>query len=483
MSRNFVLNTGNGVSLFVSSNQDVGFHTFAPSEKLAFESGNAKFGSNVFVMQALGVGTSNPSHDLHVAGSARVTGDMRVGGALSVGDPLIFNGFYVQKASNIYGTTAISAAVENISVNTLGTSFYLVEPAQRFSFGVTSNTNLLTINGAGPIVAHTHILPSSNVTFDLGSSNMRFRDLYLSGNTIHMDGLNISKNETGDLTLTDTESGKPKALVVKELYLDNGECNTYKICRDDASGGIRFVCKHPNSNETEAHMHIPNLFPMNNNIGIGISAPQARLHVSDDAVIKVAKIGSYPNDINYAMFSHCNQASTTSYALLQSSNGETCVNAAAGRAVKLRINNTDAMTVAANGNVGIGTTNPSFTLDVMGNIYASGAITAFSDKRMKDNVLPIVNALETIEQLNGISYTRKDYERLAEPKGTRHVGMLAQDVKRILPESVTYDAFNDKYGINYGSIVAVLVEGVKELRADYLSRIYELERQVAKLSK
>lgn len=54
-----------------------------------------------------------------------------------------------------------------------------------------------------------HILPDSNLTYDLGSSNLRFRDIYLSGNTINLAGATISVNETGTITMNDTTGAPP----------------------------------------------------------------------------------------------------------------------------------------------------------------------------------------------------------------------------------------------------------------------------------
>jgi hypothetical protein len=138
------------------------------------------------------------------------------------------------------------------------------------------------------------------------------------------------------------------------------------------------------------------------------------------------------------------------------------------------------------GNVGIGTTAPGYKLEVSGAIYASGDITALSDKRYKDYIKPINGALETVSRLQGCSYTRKDYEKIEEEKGTRHIGLIAQDVEEILPEVVTYDKTNDKYGINYGSMAGVFVEAIKELKAkvDSLEAIVEKqEKTIAILEK
>src|SRR5210317_2154632 len=47
-------------------------------------------------------------------------------------------------------------------------------------------TNVLTVDGSTTVGGH--ILPSANVTYDVGSTIQRFRDLYLSGNTIDLAG-------------------------------------------------------------------------------------------------------------------------------------------------------------------------------------------------------------------------------------------------------------------------------------------------------
>ncbi len=52
-----------------------------------------------------------------------------------------------------------------------------------------------------------NIIPTACNVFDLGSSNFRFKDLYLSGSTINLDGLLISKDATtGGLSVTNSAS-------------------------------------------------------------------------------------------------------------------------------------------------------------------------------------------------------------------------------------------------------------------------------------
>jgi hypothetical protein len=118
------------------------------------------------------------------------------------------------------------------------------------------------------------------------------------------------------------------------------------------------------------------------------------------------------------------------------------------------------------GNVGIGASNPGYRLEVSGAIYSSGDITAFSDKRMKDDLKPIINALDKVEKMQGYTYVRKDYDALNEKMGRRHIGFVAQELVDVVPEAVLYDEGSDRFSVNYGSLVAVCVEAIKELRRE-----------------
>ena len=83
----------------------------------------------------------------------------------------------------------------------------------------------------------------------------------------------------------------------------------------------------------------------------------------------------------------------------------------------------------------------------------------FSDERVKENIEPIENALEKVEQLNGVMF---DYTDAVVTDGTIHGGIIAQDLEKVLPKAVTeVDGFKK---VDMNAVIGLLVEAVKELK-------------------
>lgn len=94
-------------------------------------------------------------------------------------------------------------------------------------------------------------------------------------------------------------------------------------------------------------------------------------------------------------------------------------------------------------------------LTVKGASYAS-AYQATSDLRLKTNLKPLNNAVETISQLGGYTYTLKDEKQ-------RRSGLIAQEVEQVFPEAVRTDSKGYK-SIDYNAIIALLVTAINELK-------------------
>ena len=89
-----------------------------------------------------------------------------------------------------------------------------------------------------------------------------------------------------------------------------------------------------------------------------------------------------------------------------------------------------------------------------GNATFSGTVTANSDERLKENVVGITNALDKVLDLRGVYFNRK-----GDPE--RSIGVIAQEVEKILPE-VVLEASDGVKSVAYQNMVALLIEAIKE---------------------
>tara|TARA_B100000508_G_scaffold49581_1_gene38536 strand:+ start:3742 stop:4869 length:1128 start_codon:yes stop_codon:yes gene_type:complete len=114
-----------------------------------------------------------------------------------------------------------------------------------------------------------------------------------------------------------------------------------------------------------------------------------------------------------------------------------------------------------------GATITALTLDMSeaGSATFNDNVTAFSDERLKDNIETLEHGLAKVEQLRGVTYIRD---------GKENIGVIAQEVEKILPEIVlTADDEMGTKSVDYSRITAVLIEAVKDLSA----KVKELENK------
>jgi hypothetical protein len=117
------------------------------------------------------------------------------------------------------------------------------------------------------------------------------------------------------------------------------------------------------------------------------------------------------------------------------------------------------------GDVGIGTTNPTVKLHVIGdaNIVGTTTVTSLvetSSITLKENISPIENALDKILQLNPVTYDRKNNISKNE------AGLIAEEVVGILPNIVTKDGNGNPEGINYTKLSVYLIDAIKTLKKE-----------------
>lgn len=125
------------------------------------------------------------------------------------------------------------------------------------------------------------------------------------------------------------------------------------------------------------------------------------------------------------------------------------------------------------------------TYDANYKLYVNGSMqatsyNALSDERLKQQIYTLSGALETINQLRGVSYY---WKKEAKDLSRNTYGFIAQEVEQILPNIITTcsgksdNGIYGQKGLNYNSIIPWLVEAVKELTKENT----ELKQKVSSL--
>ena len=128
------------------------------------------------------------------------------------------------------------------------------------------------------------------------------------------------------------------------------------------------------------------------------------------------------------------------------------------------------------GSFGVGTAASGTT----GEIRATNNITAYySDRRLKENIEKLQNALDKIKQISGVTFNANDEAaKYGYTDKKKQVGVIAQEIEQVLPEIVVpapFDIAKNQDGVEYSisgenyktvqyeKIIPLLIEAIKEL--------------------
>ena len=111
---------------------------------------------------------------------------------------------------------------------------------------------------------------------------------------------------------------------------------------------------------------------------------------------------------------------------------------------------------------------PSFHhVSASGDVVADGDVIAYnsSDIRLKDNIEVIKGSLDKIDGIRGVEFDWNEKSPGWAQERGHDVGVIAQEVQKVLPEIVT-ERTNGYLGVDYKRIIPLLIESVKELKQE-----------------
>jgi len=287
-----------------------------------------------------------------------------------------------------------------------------------------------------------HMLPETDVTYDLGSTSLAWRDLYLSGSTIKLGGATLSASGSnlsmgsGSFDLSNSTTAN---------LAEHTDYKYYTQARFDTA----FTAKSTNDLSENTNLYYTDARVRTHIQGADLDMTTNKILYSN----VYAATGDLPTASSYhGMFAHVHAEGKGYFA--HGGAWKELVDTSSSSGVNLQLNSIGAGTAAS------GTT---------GDIRATADVTAYysSDATLKENVVEIENALDKVKKIRGVEFDWTP-EYIDEKGGEdgyfvrKHdVGVIAQEVEAVLPEVVgTRD--NGIKAVRYDRIVALLIEAIKE---------------------
>jgi hypothetical protein len=435
-------NTG----MFHPSDDSVGFTTGGTERMRIDSNGN------------IGIGTTSPSYSLDVTGTTNLNGNVSMlSNALSFGST-------TREMINLYSTT-FGIGIQNVNMYSRSGGSFAWFKGGTYAFNQYDA-------GAGGTV---QMVLDANGNLGLGTTSPLSR--------LHNAGTTLLSGASKIVIQNGVDGGSNSGICYWTANDSNwisymaasGALKSY--VRGTATAGRGFTA---HAIRFRAYNTTNNGFIFENSSeGCAASIRADGLsYFAGNTTLNNGFIGDYSGNSNLMQFSHVAYSNNSSgYTLLQDAAGPTYLNCLNGASIRFREGNADKAIITG-GNMGIGTTSPSYALHVVGSIYATGDIIGFSDKRLKSNITIIDSALGKIHRLNGYTFNIQQDDKV-------HTGLIAQEVLEVLPEAVYQERKKDGtdgyYSIAYGNMAGIIVEAIKELDGKYKSQIEDLKQQLVEL--
>jgi hypothetical protein len=216
------------------------------------------------------------------------------------------------------------------------------------------------------------------------------------------------------------------------------------------------------------------------NVGIGTTTPVSLLDVADQGLHTY--IGDACGIAGYGgvAFGTAGFQTCTNYSIL-GDGANTFINSPTGN-ISFRVKNAgdpSAMVITSGGDVGIGVNSPDNSLTVNGNADkpGGGSWGTYSDVRLKRLTGSFDAGLSQILKVKPVRYHYKEDNALGIRDRDEHVGLVAQEVQKVIPEAVTENS-QGYLLVNNDPILWTMLNAIKEQQA----LINKQQRQIKQLT-
>jgi hypothetical protein len=202
-------------------------------------------------------------------------------------------------------------------------------------------------------------------------------------------------------------------------------------------------------------------------VGIGTTTPQAALDVLGNTTVHTL-VGNGGCGMNYAgigfVVSGGFNINCSNFALLGDNSGNLFINSVESGTIYFSNNNgAPRMVIEPGGNVGIGTGSPDDLLSVNGSADkpGGGSWGTYSDRRLKNLDGSFGSGLDQILKINPVRYRYKEQNGMGISDHDEHVGVVAQEVQKVIPEAVTENS-KGYLLVNNDPILWTMLNAIKE---------------------
>ena len=293
----------------------------------------------------------------------------------------------------------------------------------RWMPGTTQGMNLSSVG--------SHVVPTHNELFDLGHSTLKWRDLYLSGNTLNLGGTSIKSSAAG-VSFANI-SNPTQAVPIQVSTIQIGTGNTAVTLSTSANGLVTTSAAN-----TAASLG-----------ATGATGPAGATGVAGTpgSPGSAGTIGA--------------TGATGPAGAAGSFTGTTASQIYTTNTTSATSTSTGALVVA--GGAGIGG-----SIFSGGSIYAVGdVVTNYSDIRLKKVLGPISNPIEKIKNIETFYYLPNELAKnLGVKESDMQVGVSAQSVEKQIAGVVVDSPVNNEFKtVKYERLVPLLIEAIKDLQA------------------